>query len=44
MEERQSVAEFYTNYSKVSIYLFNQFGELKQQFSSFMDPPQWPHT
>ena len=44
MEEWQSVAEFYTNYSNVSIYLFNQFGELKWQFSSFLDPPQWPHT
>ena len=39
MEERQSVAEFYTNYSNASIYLFNQFGELKRQFSSFFDPP-----
>ena len=44
MEEWQSVAEFYTNYSNASIYLFNQFGELKRQFSSFLDPPQWPHT
>ena len=44
MEEWQSVAEFYTNYSNASIYLFNQFGELKWQFSSFLDPPQWPHT
>ena len=32
------------HFYNLNIYLFRQFCELKRQFSSFMDPPQWPHT
>ena len=32
------------HFYNLNIYLFRQFCELKRQFSSFLDPPQWPHT